>query len=64
MQRLNFQQINTELENLPLDANVELFVFSTIDSLKFHYICSAVDAIFILDLFKDDYEFSYYPILL
>lgn len=63
MSRLNFSQINFELEDIADAQSIDLYVFSTIDSLSFHYVCSAQDAIFILPMFEEDFEFLYNVIL-
>lgn len=63
MERLNFSQINSALEDIADVQSIELFVFSTIDSLSFRYVCSAQDAIFILPMFEEDFEFSYSVII-
>ena len=64
MERLDYSQINSELENIADARSIELFVFSTIDRLTFHYICSAQDAIFILPMFEEDFEFIFYILIL
>lgn len=60
MVRLNYSQINTQLEDIADARSIDLFVFSTTDKLTFHYICSAQDAIFILPMFEEDFEFIFY----
>ena len=60
MVRLNFSQIKSELQEIADARNIELFVFSTTDRLTFHYVCSAQDALFILPMFEDDFEFIFY----
>ena len=59
MTRLNFSQINSELEDIADVRSIDLFAFSTTDSLTFHYVCSAQDAIFILPMFEEDFEFIF-----
>lgn len=61
MKRLNFTEINFELSNLPVDTGIDLYIFSSlVESISYHYICSAIDAIVLLTLFKTDYTFIYY----
>lgn len=62
MKRLNYSQINYELVDIVDARSIELFAFSTIYSSTFHYVCSAQDAIFILPMFQEDFEFIYYII--
>ena len=57
----NFTQINYELSNLPADTGIDLYIFSSlVESISYHYICSALDAIVLLQFFNKDYTFIYY----